>query len=312
MRLIVALKQVPDTSAALRVLPGALEPHAPGVPPVVNPFDEFALEAALRLRERGRDGEVVLLTLAAGPVEESVFHGLAMGADRAIVLRLPRGASPDALATGELLAAAAAELSFDAIFCGERAVDDDAAQVGPTLAERLGLPFIGGAEEVLAREAWAGGARAGEMGSGEARAEGARAEEVLAREARAEGARAGEAGPGEARAEGARAEGQGRLLHARCRRGESAAILRAELPCVVSFVRGPELPRYASLDGIFSAGGKPVEYRDVPFDAAANRTLRVALAPAFEERAGETVPGAPAEVAVDWLVERIASRALIA
>ena len=282
MRLIVALKQVPDTSAALRVLPGALEPHAPGVPPVVNPFDEFALEAALRLRERGRDGEVVLLTLAAGPVEESVFHGLAMGADRAIVLRLPRGASPDALATGELLAAAAAELSFDAIFCGERAVDDDAAQVGPTLAERLGLPFIGGAEEVLAREAWAGGARAGEMGSGEARAE------------------------------GARAEGQGRLLHARCRRGESAAILRAELPCVVSFVRGPELPRYASLDGIFSAGGKPVEYRDVPFDAAANRTLRVALAPAFEERAGETVPGAPAEVAVDWLVERIASRALIA
>ncbi len=256
MRLIVALKQVPDTSAVLKVRPSALEPHAPGVPPVVSPFDEFALEAALRLRERASTGEVVLLTLAAAPVEEAIFHGLAMGADRAIVLRLPHGSVPDPLAAGELLATAAAEIAFDAIFCGERAADDDAAQVGPTLAERLGLPFVGGAED-----AWS--------------------------------------------------EDENRCLLTRCRRGDVAAVLRAELPCVVSFVRGPQLPRYASLDGIFGAASKPVETREVAFDAKANRTRRVGLAAPFEERAGETVPGTPIESAVDWLVERIASRALI-
>jgi electron transfer flavoprotein beta subunit len=256
MRVIVALKQVPDTSATLRAPPGALEPHAPGVPPVVNPYDEFALEAALRIRERAGEGEVVLLTLAADPVEETVFHGLAMGAERAVVLRLPRGSAPDALAAGELLACAAREISFDAIFCGERAVDDDAAQVGPTLAERLGLPLMGGAEEVWSEES-------------------------------------------------------GRSLRARCRRGEGAAILRADLPCVVSFVRGPELPRYPSLDDIFAAGGKPVELRDVVYHASLSRTRRVALAPPFEERAGETVSGTPVDDAVEWLRERLVSRALI-
>jgi electron transfer flavoprotein beta subunit len=256
MRVIVALKQVPDTSAALKVLPGQLEPHAPGVPPVVNPFDEFALEAALRLRERSGRGEVVLLTLAAEPVEEAIFHGLAMGADRAVVLRLPRGAAPDAQASASLLAVAARELTFDALFCGERAVDDDAAQVGPAIAEKLGLPFAGWAEDAWSDE-------------------------------------------------------EGRHLLARCRRGDAAAVLRASMPCVASFVRGRDLPRYASLDGIFNAASKPVETRDVPFDAEANRAGRVALAPPFEERAGETVPGTPPEQAVEWLVERIRSRAWI-
>jgi electron transfer flavoprotein beta subunit len=256
MRILVAVKQVPDTSAPLKVLPGAREPYAPGVPPILNPYDEFALEAALRMRDSDPAAEVSLVTLSAVPVEETLFHGLAMGADRALLLRLPAKAVPDALATGELLAAAVAGRRFDAVFCGDRAVDDDAAQVGPTLAERLGIPFVRGAEEV-----WL--------------------------------------------------EGPPRRLLARCRRGDAAAVLRADLPCVVGFVRGPRLPRYASLDGIFGAAGKPIDVNDVPFDDSANRTVRASLAAPFEERAGETVPGTLVDAAVSWLLQRIASRALI-
>lgn len=148
MRLAVCFKQVPDTSARLRVEPGALEPHRGGLLPVVNPYDEFALEAAMGLEDRGHDLEIVLFTLAAEEVEESVFHGLAIGADRAVVLRPTAGAAPGPAGTARILATAIAPWRPDLVFCGERAVDDDAAQVGPLLAETLGLPQICGAERV--------------------------------------------------------------------------------------------------------------------------------------------------------------------
>ena len=146
MRIIVCFKQVPDTSARLRVEPGSLEPHRAGLLPVVNPYDEFALEEALRLRDSGHEAEIILLTLVAEAVDESIFHGLAMGADRAIVLRLPAGTASAPLVTTRILAAEIEPLRPDLIFCGERAVDDDAAQVGPGLAEMLNLPQICGAE----------------------------------------------------------------------------------------------------------------------------------------------------------------------
>jgi len=151
MRLIVCFKQVPDTSSRLRVEPGELEPHCVGLLPVVNPYDEFALEAAVQQRDRGHEIEIILLTLASEPVDESVFHCLAMGADRAIVLELTGGASAGAVGSSgavKLLAAAIEPLRPDLVFCGERSVDDDAAQVGPLIAERLGMPQICGAERV--------------------------------------------------------------------------------------------------------------------------------------------------------------------
>ena len=89
MRVCVLVKQVPDTSVRLQVAAGGLEPQASGYLPVFNPYDEFALEAALLLREAAGTGEVVLASLCVESAEETIFHGLAMGADRAVAAEWP-------------------------------------------------------------------------------------------------------------------------------------------------------------------------------------------------------------------------------
>jgi len=146
MRACVLLKQVPDTSVRLQVSPGGLEPRASGYLPVVNPYDEFALEAALRLREAAGGGEVVLVTLSREPAEESVFHGLAMGADRAVTAALAAAGPPTPRQAAGALAALLRDLAPDLVCCGERAVDDEAAQVGPLVAQALGWPQACGVE----------------------------------------------------------------------------------------------------------------------------------------------------------------------
>lgn len=250
MRFVVCIKQVPDTAARLTVAPGALEPTLTGVVPVVNPFDEFALEEALRLRAIA-GGEVVLLTLAREPVEETVFHGLAMGADRAVVLDAAGAPPAGSRATGRLLADAARALEPTLVLCGEQAVDDDGHAVGAILADTLHVPQIAGVERVDID-----------------------------------------------------ADGTG--LRARCRRGTAVVFYASPLPAVVSCIRGPQLPRYPTLDGIFEAGAKPIDVRHVrpePDRSAARRTALVAPA---EERAGELLAGDPAGL-VEPLLDRIAA-----
>lgn len=253
MRLVVCFKQVLDTSAQLRVAPGLLDPQAGGTLPVPNPYDEFALEAALRLREDGgaaARAEIVLLTAASEPVDETVFHGLAMGADRAVVLETPAGSRPDSLAVGRLLAAELSALKPSIVFCGQRAADDDAAQVGPIVADLLGLPGACGVESF-------------------------------------------------------ELDKDGRGLRARCRRGAALELVHTPTPCVLSFVRGPSLPRYAALEAILSAGRKPVLRRTVR--PSRNRVERVALEPVPEERAGEVLRGSP-KAAAAALLDRIDTR----
>jgi electron transfer flavoprotein beta subunit len=149
MRFVVCLKQVLDTSAILQVRPGLLEPHQVGVLPVVNPYDEFALEAALRLREQRDSGdEVILLMLSRELVDESVFHGLAMGADRAVILRQKQEQSLDSLTSAALLSDYLCTLEADLIFCGECAVDSGAYTVGPAIAARLEVPQVTGIEDL--------------------------------------------------------------------------------------------------------------------------------------------------------------------
>lgn len=147
MRIVVCMKQVPDTASRLEVRGGALQPVRSGVEGVVNPFDEFALEAALQLRDEA-GGEVILLTLAAGSVEETIFHGLAMGADSAHVVTIPENATLDAHATASLLVDALKTLNADVICCGERAVDGEAAQVPSAIGELMGLAVATGVEHM--------------------------------------------------------------------------------------------------------------------------------------------------------------------
>lgn len=136
---VVCIKQVPDTETRVRVGGDGRSLDPAGVTWIINPYDEFAIEAALQLKEKLGAGEVVVVSLGAAGVQTAIRSALAMGADRAIHLKSDAG-SPDPLAVARALAAVLRELNPGLVWLGKQAVDDDAAQVGPMLAELLGLP----------------------------------------------------------------------------------------------------------------------------------------------------------------------------
>jgi electron transfer flavoprotein beta subunit len=140
MNSIVCLKEVPDTETRIEVRGGKVVEE--GIQYVVNPYDEFALEEALKWQE-SRGGKVTLVSLGPERARESILKGLAMGADEVYHLSDPAFLGGDAYATAQALAAAIKKLgAFDVIFCGKQAVDDDNAAVGIMLAELLDLPHV--------------------------------------------------------------------------------------------------------------------------------------------------------------------------
>ncbi|MBI5166557.1 MAG: electron transfer flavoprotein subunit beta/FixA family protein [candidate division NC10 bacterium] len=140
MKIIVCLKQVPDTAATIKVKPDGSGVETEGITYVINPYDEFALEEALRIKERLGEGEVTVITLGPPKAKEALRTALAMGADKGVHLSDPAFEGGDSYATAKALARAIQGLPYDLILCGKQAVDDDAAQVGPAMAELLGLP----------------------------------------------------------------------------------------------------------------------------------------------------------------------------
>lgn len=142
MHIVVCMKQVPD-SAQIRVHPVTNTIMRQGVPTIINPYDLFALEAALRLRDQF-GGEVTVLTMGPPMAEESLRKALTFGADRAVLLTDRFFAGSDTLATSFALAAALEKIGqeFGAppiVFTGKQTIDGDTAQVGPGIAKRLGL-----------------------------------------------------------------------------------------------------------------------------------------------------------------------------
>jgi electron transfer flavoprotein beta subunit len=107
---------------------------------VVNPYDEFALEEALQLKEKAGEGEVVLVTVGAGGAATTIRNGLAMGADRAVLLVTTEDAEP--LQVARAIAVEVKAGAYDLVLCGKQAVDDDASQVPGMLAELLGWPGV--------------------------------------------------------------------------------------------------------------------------------------------------------------------------
>lgn len=147
MNIIVSMKQVPDTTE-VRIDPETNTLVREGVPSIVNPFDENAVEAALQLRE-AHGGEVTVITMGPPQAVDALRHTLAMGADRAFLISDRAFAGSDTLATSYTLACAVRHLGdFDLIICGKQAIDGDTAQVGPGLAEHLGIPQVTYAIEV--------------------------------------------------------------------------------------------------------------------------------------------------------------------
>ncbi|MCH7759909.1 electron transfer flavoprotein subunit beta/FixA family protein [candidate division TA06 bacterium] len=140
MKIIVCVKQVPDTNVFIKVREGGDGIVTEGLAYVVNPYEEYAVEEALRIKEKF-GGEVTVITLGPDRVVEAIRTCLAMGVDHAI--HLPESDDElDPLATARVLTEAIKKLDYDIILCGKHAVDDGASQVGPALAEYLDLPQV--------------------------------------------------------------------------------------------------------------------------------------------------------------------------
>jgi electron transfer flavoprotein beta subunit len=141
VNIIVCIKQVPDTEAQIKIAPDGKSIVKDDIKWVMNPYDEFGVEEALRIKEKF-GGEVTVVGLGPKRVTESLRTALAMGADKAILISDPAAEGSDALATAKALAAVIKNLKYDLIFTGQRGVDDDMGLVGATLAEFLGIPHL--------------------------------------------------------------------------------------------------------------------------------------------------------------------------
>ncbi len=139
MNIIVCMKQVPDTAARITVSGDGKGIETGDLSYVVNPYDEYGVEEALKVKEK-LGGEVVVISLGPDRATEAIRTCLAMGADRAIHLKDEAFEGADPFMTAKALAAVISGMEFDLIFCGKQAVDDNAAFVGPALAEFLGIP----------------------------------------------------------------------------------------------------------------------------------------------------------------------------
>jgi electron transfer flavoprotein beta subunit len=149
MKILVCIKHVPDTETKIKVGGDGKNPDLAGVKMIVSPYDEFALEEALLLKEGGAATEVVVLCAGDDGAQASLRQALAAGADRAIHASDPAFAAADPLTRARVLAAAIREESPDLVFTGKVGVGDDEGQVGPMLGELLDRPHAGAVSKLV-------------------------------------------------------------------------------------------------------------------------------------------------------------------
>lgn len=140
MKIVVCIKQVPDTTE-IKINPATGTLIRDGVPSIMNPDDKGGLEMALRLKDQ-YGAEVTVITMGPPQADAILREAFAMGVDRAILLTDRAFAGADTLATSNALAGALRCLDYDLVIGGRQAIDGDTAQVGPEMAEHLGLPQI--------------------------------------------------------------------------------------------------------------------------------------------------------------------------
>jgi len=142
LNVIVCVKRVPDTEARIRVDGSGTAIETAGIKYDISPYDAFAIEAALRTKEAAGAGEVTLLTFGDSVAQETLRKGLAMGADKAVLLT--GESSLDGLATAKVLAAELEGSDAPLFLFGVKAADDDQQQVGPMVAVLTGRPCVTG------------------------------------------------------------------------------------------------------------------------------------------------------------------------
>lgn len=142
MHIVVCVKQVPETQN-VRIDPKTNTLVRQGVASILNPFDHFALEAALRIKDMNKtDTKVTVITMGPPQAKEVLIDALSRGADDAILLSDRAFAGADTWATSYTLASAIKKLGdVDLVICGKQAIDGDTAQVGPELATLLDIPY---------------------------------------------------------------------------------------------------------------------------------------------------------------------------
>jgi electron transfer flavoprotein beta subunit len=141
VNIVACVKQVPDTEAQIKVKPDGSGIDEGGIKWVMNPYDEFGVEEALKMKEKF-GGDVTIVCVGPARAMETIRTALAMGADKGIHISDPALENADAFTTASALAAAIKGIPYDVILCGQRAIDDDSGQVGSVLAELLGIPQV--------------------------------------------------------------------------------------------------------------------------------------------------------------------------
>jgi electron transfer flavoprotein beta subunit len=143
LKIIALLKRVPDTEARILINQEGTGIKQEGIKYVINTYDEYGIEEALRLREKmGGDSTVTVVCMGPEGATEQIRTALAMGADDAVHICDPALENAGPFSAAEVLAKALAEQGFDIIFCGKQAIDDDMAQVQSILAEILDIPQV--------------------------------------------------------------------------------------------------------------------------------------------------------------------------
>lgn len=147
MKIVVCIKQVPDTNE-VKLDPVTNTLIREGVPSIINPDDKAGLEIALRLKDENPGTEVTVLSMGPPQAEAILREAIAMGADKGILVTDRAFGGADTWATSCTIAAALEHLEYDLIVTGRQAIDGDTAQVGPQIAEHIGLPQVSYVEDL--------------------------------------------------------------------------------------------------------------------------------------------------------------------
>lgn len=151
MKIVVCIKQVPDTTE-VEIDPQTNTLIRTGIPVIINPDDKSGIEAALTLREQVEGSTVTVVSMGPQQAEMALREALSMGCDEAVLISGRHFGGSDTLATSTIISAALKKIGYDLIITGRQAIDGDTAQVGPQIAEHLGIPQVSYVENITPEE----------------------------------------------------------------------------------------------------------------------------------------------------------------
>ena len=142
MNIVVIIRQTPDTETKIKLDSESKKIDNAGITWIINPYDEFAIEKALRIKEKINSGEVILLACGPARTEEAIKQGLAMGADRAVFIKDDSLEYADPFTISKLISAELKNIPYDLVLSGKKVIDLESTQIPIFVAEELGLTHV--------------------------------------------------------------------------------------------------------------------------------------------------------------------------